>query len=345
MIFAQSSTNNFLNYKLKYQFDTEKLSQLICGDSDRRILYIENILNIRLIPRGIELLIQGESKEKINFARSFFTITQDYYSNKKKDEIDSISAWKELYKDIKNNLILMQEHSKTELSKNNHLAKNKIGEPFFVTPKGRKLQSRNLRQNDFVRSILSRPITLATGPAGTGKTFLSIATACSLITSGKRSKLIIARPAVEAGETLGFLPGDLEQKIDPYLRPLYDALYECLSKKQVGEMIETRQIEIAPLAYMRGRTLNDAIIILDESQNCTISQLKMFLTRLGRNSSMCLSGDITQIDLAPGKSGLELLLSILDDMKEVGIIRFQSEDIVRNPLVEKVIYAFENIKK
>ena len=243
--------------------------------------------------------------------------------------LEELSDWESFYNEVKVNVIPGKPAAA-------RTGKNAV----FVTARGRPVQGKNPRQMQYVDSLLSKPITLAIGPAGTGKTFLSIATACSLITTGKRAKLIITRPAVEAGESLGFLPGDLEQKIDPYLRPLYDALYECLSRKQVHDMIASRQIEIAPLAYMRGRTLNDAVILLDESQNCTLAQLKMFLTRLGLNSSMCLSGDITQVDLAPGKSGLAHIAKILEELKEVGVICFKSEDIVRNPIVEKIISAF-----
>ena len=287
-----------------------------------------------MIPRGRTLLLQSKSQKKIDFALSFFHAIQKKCEDSTKNGkslLEELSNWESFYKEVKANL----------------MPTKKIKEAFekkavFITARGKPVQVKNPRQMQYVESLLSKAITLAIGPAGTGKTFLSIATACSLITTGKRARLIITRPAVEAGESLGFLPGDLEQKIDPYLRPLYDALYECLSKKQVDDMISNRQIEIAPLAYMRGRTLNDAVVLLDESQNCTLGQLKMFLTRLGSNSSMCISGDITQIDLAPGKSGLAHTARVLDLLKEVGVIYFESEDIVRNPIVEKIISVFDS---
>ena len=293
-----------------------------------------SLLDIRLIPRGSSLLLQARSQKKINFALSFLETLQRQYGEDRgngESSLEERSDWESFYNEVKVNLMPANRATTEAITKKNEI---------FVTVRGSPIQSKNSRQMQYVDSLLSKPITLAIGPAGTGKTFLSIAAACAMITTGKRAKLVVTRPAVEAGESLGFLPGDLEQKIDPYLRPLYDALYECLSRKQVHDMIASRQIEIAPLAYMRGRTLNDAVVLLDESQNCTISQLKMFLTRLGSNSSMCLSGDVTQVDLAPGKSGLAYIARILEDLEEVGVIHFKSEDIVRNPIVEKIISAF-----
>ena len=324
-----------MSNQLKYQFSAKELCQQICGLADTRLAYIEKLLELRLIPRGNSLLLQSNSQKKIDFALSFFESLEEQHKETTKNGGDFLEFhdWKSFYKGVKTNLMVNKE------STNHSLLFDK--EAIFITARGRPAQVKNPHQMQYVDSLLSKAITIAIGPAGTGKTFLSIATACSLITTGKRARLIITRPAVEAGESLGFLPGDLEQKIDPYLRPLYDALYECLSKKQVDEMISNRQIEVAPLAYMRGRTLNDAVVLLDESQNCTLAQLKMFLTRLGTNSSMCVSGDITQIDLAPGKSGLALLAKVLKPLKELSIIYFESEDIVRNPIVEKIIGAFD----
>ena len=175
------------------------------------------------------------------------------------------------------------------------------------------------------------------------KTFLSIAVACRMLQSGEIDRLVLTRPAVEAGESLGFLPGDLTQKVDPYLRPIYDALHECIGFERVQVLISLNKIEIAPIAFMRGRTLNNSFIILDEAQNCTVSQLKMFLTRIGKNSRMSLSGDITQIDLDRGRSGLEKVLSILKDTPQIGIMNLEREDITRHPLVSVIVDKFEGI--
>jgi phosphate starvation-inducible PhoH-like protein len=194
----------------------------------------------------------------------------------------------------------------------------------------------------YVKALSNFDIVFGIGPAGTGKTYLAVAHAVSMLKNGVVKKIILTRPAVEAGESLGFLPGDLKEKIDPYLQPLYDALNENLGKETVVKMIEKGTIEIAPLAYMRGRTLEDAFVILDEAQNTTILQLKMFLTRLGTQSKMVVTGDITQIDLPPrAKSGLIVAKDILKNIKEISFIRLNSNDVCRNPLVQKIIDAYD----
>ncbi len=316
-----------MSYQSKYQFQTKELSWKICGIADHRLPYIESLLGVSLVPRGTFLLLKASNQKKISIALSFFDALQQYCLS----HLEILSDWERLYKEIEESLHL----PKTSVAKE----KENI---VFTTLSGRSIQANGARQRVYVDSLTKNLITIGIGPAGTGKTFLSIAVACNFLVSGKRSRIIITRPAVEAGESLGFLPGALEQKIDPYLRPLYDALYECLQRDQVNDMIASRQIEIAPLAYMRGRTLNDAMIILDESQNCTMTQLKMFLTRLGRNSSMCLSGDVTQIDLPMHKSGLAQTANLLQKIEGIGVTYFQPEDIVRSPIVEKILDAFES---
>ena len=205
-----------------------------------------------------------------------------------------------------------------------------------------KVTGRGKSQQQYLEQIRSNDLTLGVGPAGTGKTYLAVASAVEALDNDLVDRLILVRPAVEAGERLGFLPGDLAQKIDPYLRPMYDALFEMMGQQKVAKCIERNVIEIAPLAYMRGRTLNDAFIILDEAQNTTIDQMKMFLTRIGFGSKAVVTGDITQVDLPRDKtSGLRHALKILTGMEGVGITRFHKSDIVRHPLVKKIVHAYE----
>ena len=209
---------------------------------------------------------------------------------------------------------------------------------------GRRLQvrARGGRQADYLRAIQNHDINFAVGPAGTGKTYLAVACAVQALLEEQVQRLVLVRPAVEAGEKLGFLPGDLAQKVDPYLRPIYDALYEMLSFEKVGKLIERHVIEIAPLAYMRGRTLNEAFIILDEAQNTTPEQMKMFLTRIGFGSTAVITGDVTQVDLPAGKpSGLKHVLGVLQGVEGISFSFFSSRDVVRHPLVERIVNAYE----
>ena len=209
----------------------------------------------------------------------------------------------------------------------------------FISP-------RNDSQEKFLKEILKNDLTFGIGPAGTGKTFLAVAVAVSELMLNKVQKIILARPAVEAGEHLGFLPGDLSQKVDPYLKPLYDALYEMIGPERVNKLLERGIIELAPLAYMRGRTLNNSYIILDEAQNCTKSQMKMFLTRIGFGSSAIVTGDITQTDLPKGsKSGLLDAIEVLEGEKNISFSRFQSKDVVRHGLVQRIIEAYDSHEK
>jgi phosphate starvation-inducible PhoH-like protein len=205
-----------------------------------------------------------------------------------------------------------------------------------------KIKGRGKSQVQYLKQIREYDLTLGVGPAGTGKTYLAVAMAVEALESDLVDRLILVRPAVEAGERLGFLPGDLAQKIDPYLRPMYDALFEMMGQQKVAKCMERNIIEIAPLAYMRGRTLSDAFIILDEAQNTTIDQMKMFLTRIGFGSKAVVTGDITQVDLPKDKtSGLRHALKILSDIEDVGLTQFQKGDIVRHPLVKKIVHAYE----
>ncbi|GGG96679.1 PhoH family protein [Silvibacterium dinghuense] len=207
----------------------------------------------------------------------------------------------------------------------------------------RMVQPRSINQRRYVESIEQNDMAFGIGPAGTGKTYLAVAMAASALLAKKVSRIILVRPAVEAGEKLGFLPGSLQEKVDPYLRPLYDALYDLLEPERVDRMLEKNIIEVAPLAFMRGRTLNDAFVIMDEAQNTTSEQMKMFLTRLGNNSKAVITGDITQIDLPnPRKSGLVEAMSILEGVDGIAFTHFESGDVVRHQLVQRIIQAYDN---
>lgn len=212
-----------------------------------------------------------------------------------------------------------------------------------ITNKGKPIKSKTVGQKKYVDLLKKKTITFGIGPAGTGKTYLAVAIAVNAYKEKQVEKIILSRPAVEAGEKLGFLPGDLQEKVNPYLRPLYDALQEMLGLDSFSKMMERGTIEIAPLAYMRGRTLSNAYVILDEAQNTTKEQIKMFLTRLGENSKMVITGDLTQIDLPAGHtSGLKHAVKILKDINDIGIIRLSEKDVVRHPLVQQIVKAYEN---
>ena len=221
-----------------------------------------------------------------------------------------------------------------------------LGDVVAITSRGKPIKSKTVGQKKYVDLMKKNTITFGVGPAGTGKTYLAVAIAVNAYKSKQVEKIILTRPAVEAGEKLGFLPGDLQEKVNPYLRPLYDALQEMLGVETYAKMMERGTIEIAPLAYMRGRTLNNAYVILDEAQNTTREQIKMFLTRLGENSKMVITGDLTQIDLPKGLvSGLKHAIRILKDIDDIGIIRLNERDVVRHPLVQKIVKAYETEDK
>lgn len=221
-----------------------------------------------------------------------------------------------------------------------------LGDVVAITNRGKPIKCKTVGQKKYVDLMKKRTITFGVGPAGTGKTYLAVAIAVNEFKAKKVEKIILTRPAVEAGEKLGFLPGDLQEKVNPYLRPLYDALQEMFGADTFVKMLERGTIEIAPLAYMRGRTLSNAYVILDEAQNTTKEQIKMFLTRLGENSKMVITGDLTQIDLPRGlTSGLKHAIKILKDIDDIGIIKLNERDVVRHPLVQKIVKAYETEDK
>jgi len=313
---------------LKFQLepaDQDRITSL-CGPTNSILKQIEEALDIKIINRGANFKIKGPVSE-LNIGKT--VITKLYSDLEKVSELSPSSVHLYLREAINNS-------KREENMENSLVSKSPIKTPnLAIIPNGS-------HQQEYIETINKRVLTFGIGPAGTGKTYLAVASAVEQLVSGEVEKILLVRPAVEAGEKLGFLPGDLSQKVDPYLRPLYDALFEMLGFKETNQLIERNIIEVVPLAFMRGRTLNDSFIILDESQNATVEQMKMFLTRFGFGSKVVVTGDITQIDLpANTQSGLVHSLDVLKELSEVGFIKFDSKDIVRHGLVQKIVEAYE----
>ncbi len=308
--------------------DTSVLSQ-ICGTNDKNLKLIEKHLGVPVFTRGNEISIAESSLQK----RQEFKFIIDRLTD---EASENFSSGSEIVESILNTGF-----------ENNSVKKNFDAGQYAISIPGssKKIYPKTKNQAKLIQAFRSSDLVFACGPAGTGKTFLAIAESLRLLLSHKVNSLILTRPIVEAGENLGFLPGDLEDKINPYLRPLYDSMNACISCELVKKMQENDIIEIAPLAYMRGRTLNNAAVILDEAQNSTREQMKMFLTRMGENSKVFITGDVTQIDL-PKKtpSGLVQALDILQGIDEIGIVELDGEDVVRSALVRKIVRAYENDK-
>ncbi|HWW06706.1 PhoH family protein [Collimonas sp.] len=335
------------HYFIPEPLDNTRLAHL-CGPLDENLRQISAALDVSLFRRGDRFIAAGSNAERaVEILDQFYAIANKVIS------VDEIQ------------LALVEQRArlglgkKTKTSKSNGKVDGESGDETGIDPadaeltesdiespvlKTRRsdLRGRTPHQSQYIRSILEHDVTLGIGPAGTGKTYLAVACAVDALERDAVKRIVLTRPAVEAGERLGFLPGDLAQKVDPYLRPLYDALYDLLGFDRTQKMFEKQAIEIAPLAYMRGRTLNHAFIILDEAQNTTPEQMKMFLTRIGFGSKAVVTGDVTQIDLQRGqKSGLIDAVNILKDVRGIAFTRFNSSDVVRHPLVARIVDAYE----
>ena len=301
-----------------------KILMEIAGSFDNNLKELERISGSKIYFRGNSIKIKGDknANEKVRDAIEY--LIERFKLDKKIDRNDIIASLnKDMIKDMKN------QSSVQPL------------EEVIKTPK-RSVVPRSKKQKEYVKALKTSPITMSLGPAGTGKTYLAVAVALSMLLEKKVKRIILSRPAVEAGERLGFLPGDIKEKIDPYLRPLYDSLHDLFDYDKIQRKIESGEIEIAPLAFMRGRTLKNCFAILDEAQNATQTQIKMFLTRIGENSKLVVNGDPSQIDL-PNKSQSGLIESqkILKEIKEISIINFDHNDVIRHPLVTKIVEAYQ----
>ena len=302
--------------------DNQRLAN-VCGTLDENLRQIEAALDVTLRRRGDRFIIAGEPEQQ---RRAAEVLKRFYEQAKRELTIDDIQLG-------------LVEHGRRTPPRDE--AGEAIELPGLMTRRP-DLHGRTPRQRDYLKNIVENDVTFGVGPAGTGKTYLAVACAVDALERDAVKRIVLVRPAVEAGERLGFLPGDLAQKVDPYLRPLYDALYDLMGFDRVQKMFERGAIEIAPLAYMRGRTLNHSFIILDEAQNTTPEQMKMFLTRIGFGTKAVITGDVTQIDLARGqKSGLVEARQVLADVRGIAFTIFQSDDVVRHPLVAKIVDAYE----
>lgn len=320
-------TTDTITRRVELQPDNASRIQTLCGLHNENLKLVERRLGLEIRGRGNLFELTGPASTAQLGVELLESI---YLSTEKTNDLGP--------EDI--HLLLQEVRLEETLSKNDNPGDGSV----INTPK-LSVRPRGGNQKGYVQSIQKHDISFGIGPAGTGKTWLAVACAAEALKEDRIRRILLVRPAVEAGEKLGFLPGDLAQKVDPYLRPLYDALYEMLGFEQVGRLIERQVIEVAPLAFMRGRTLNDAFIILDESQNTTREQMKMFLTRIGFGSKAVITGDPSQIDLPKAQaSGLLSALEILEGVEGIGITHFASKDVVRHPLVQRIVEAYDRKK-
>ena len=311
--------------EIKISVDRIEQAEELFGSFDGNMRLIEQEYGVVVVFRDSELKVSGPDPERVDQAaralRSLITLIGGG---------ESLSE-----QNVRYCMSMVAEDSEEKVAK---LA----GDCICITAKGKPIKPKTVGQRTYCDNIRDNTVTIGVGPAGTGKTYLAVAMAVTAFRAQQVNRIILTRPAVEAGEKLGFLPGDLQQKVDPYLRPLYDALFDMLGAETYGRYVERGNIEVAPLAYMRGRTLDDSFIILDEAQNTTGEPMKMFLTRLGFNSKMVITGDVTQIDLPDGKrSGLKEAVRVLRGVDDIAIFKFTEKDVVRHKLVQDIIRAYE----
>ena len=320
-----------MEQSLKFNLDPDDQDRVnrLCGPTNSTLKQIEEALKIKISNRGSKFKVKGNTQ---NTLAAEIVLKGLYQRLEKKIDVPP----EEIHLYLRE---VMNQNSSTVISGDTSDEKFTLKTPkTLVSPKGKN-------QQQYLDVISKKELVFGIGPAGTGKTYLAVASAVNELITGRVEKVVLTRPAVEAGEKLGFLPGDVSQKVDPYLRPLYDALFQTLGFKETNKYIENNVIEIAPLAFMRGRTLSKSFIILDEAQNTTQEQMKMFLTRFGYGSKVIVTGDLTQIDLPKDvKSGLIHALDILSKLEDVGLVRFSSKDVARHALVQKIVEAYENFK-
>lgn len=315
--------------ELEFELFNNQLLQQLVGPQDSNLQIIEKALGVEIATFGNRLHIKGEKEENVNKAKNAIDI---------------------LYSKVSRNVEIGEQEVNAAVRMSGGLPDDKKVKvdinSIVLKTKKRHIYPRSATQAEYILEMMDNELVFGLGPAGTGKTYLAVALAVSMMLEGTIDKIILSRPAVEAGENLGFLPGDLKDKVDPYLRPLYDALYEMLPAEQVDKKLAAGEIEIAPLAFMRGRTLSNAFVILDEAQNTTPMQMKMFLTRLGENSRMVVNGDLSQVDLPRGViSGLRDALGTLKGIKGISSVTFTASDVVRHGLVAKIVQAYEEKKQ
>ena len=312
--------------RLEIVFDKPQLLGRLFGEFDQNLVAIENRFGVYIAARGNKLQLEGEA-EAIARARDVLTGLYNRLAQGQEIDAGAVQALIQMAFEPTLDGIIRHEHE---------------APPIMIRTRKKTIVPRSATQIRYMEALSRNDIIFALGPAGTGKTYLAVAQAVSQLITGSVDRLILSRPAVEAGERLGFLPGDMKEKVDPYLRPLYDALYDCLPAEQVERRIASGEIEIAPIAFMRGRTLADAFVILDEAQNTTPMQMKMFLTRFGQNSRMVVCGDPKQVDLPdPGKSGLADAVGRLEGVEGIATVTFGISDVVRHPVVGRIVEAYE----
>ena len=311
-----------------FSIDRMEHAVSLFGSFDENIKLIEKEFQVKVICRGSELKIQGDEENVDKAKRAVNNLLALINKGENLTE-----------QNVRYVISLVKEGNDDKLS-------SMAGDCICISAKGKPIKAKTLGQKKYIESIKNNTIVIGVGPAGTGKTYLAVAMAVSAFRAKQVNRIILTRPAVEAGEKLGFLPGDLQQKVDPYLRPLYDALFDMLGPESFQKYQERGNIEVAPLAYMRGRTLDDSFIILDEAQNTTPEQMKMFLTRLGFGSKIVVTGDITQIDLPDGKkSGLVEVIKILKNVDDIQTVKFSEKDVVRHKLVQDIIKAYDKYEE